>query len=349
MMITMQDTINLKFDEVLNQTRQAQLTAPQNKINEAYSEIFGGYAALLMESNLDTDRIQQKVAEVCGKWELKGNNGFYESMRLYNTVLTGDDMNTSALDALTSLLITRMTLANESSRITASKAMEALSSYVTRHISIQGKGVLCVREIVYANTTRTLAANDKIFNDYLSITIQGEFWARQLALYHKCVGRILAVNTDLSSQANRDPVPLFKEVRNSAGEVIFSHDIAENIYATAELLSCVLLPSLNPPGLHAQVVGDPSLLPADGLAVSLDGGTAMTPMELAPVAIPTTPYLSWWGSGLLLERNQHDDAVLVEREPLLLPNHNHGQLDCQRRRRRRRLAFGHARHHRPSV
>ena len=296
MMITMQDTINLKFDEVLNQTRQAQLTIPQNKIETAYRQIFGGYAALSMESNLDTDRIQQKVAEVCGKWELEGNNGFYESMQLYDTIMTGSDMNTPAIEALTSLLITRMTLADASSRITASQAMKALSSYVTNHISIQGKGVLCVREIVYANTTRTLAENDKMFNDYLSITIQGDFWARQLALYHKCVGRILAVSTDLSSQANRGSVPLFKEVRNAAGELIFSQDIAENIYCTAELLSCVLLPSLNPPGLYAQLIGDPTLLPPGGLAASLDGGAAMTPMELAPVAIPTAPYLAWWGS-----------------------------------------------------
>ncbi len=296
MMITMQDTINLKFDEVLNLNRQTQLTVTQNKINEAYAEIFGGYAALSLESNLDTARIQQKVAEVCGKWELEGNNGFYESMRLYNTIMTGSDMNTPAIESLTSLLITRMTLANENSRITASQAMKALSSYFAQHFSIQGKGVLCVREIVYANTTRTLAENDKIFNDYLSWTIQGDFWASQLALYHKCVGRIVAVNMDFSSQANRGPVPLFKDVKNSAGEVIFSHDIAENIYATAELLSCVLLPSACQPGLYAQVIGDPSILPDSGLAVSLSGGAAMTPMEPAPVAIPTAPYLAWWGS-----------------------------------------------------
>jgi len=140
-----------------------------------------------------------------------------------------------------------MTLNDESSRITASQAMEVLTTYCARHISTQGKGVLCVREIVYAHTERSLADNDSIFNNYLSGTIQGDFWKRQLALYHKCVGRILAVNMDASSQANRGSVALFKEVKNPAGEVIFSRDIAENIYATAEFLSCVLLPSRTRP------------------------------------------------------------------------------------------------------
>ncbi len=292
---TMSDTMRFKFDEVLTQTRQSQLTNAQAQFEEAYSQIQGKYKELqgcdaaTLERMRHNGELKSAVQTICAKWSI-ASPSLEEHLRLYTTVMTGTDGVTSALDALTNKLLTQMTLETETSRITVSTAVACLTSYFVERLTVQGKGSFCVKEIIFAQDKSTQDKQAE-WATYQSGTLH-ENMKRQVALYRHCVTRLVSVNMDLTTQSDRNDIPLCKELKNSAGTVIFSQTIAEDAFRLADLLACAVLPDTYPSGLYARIVGEPTRFPSTDFTVSADGLGDMAKSG-ADQMCPTTSYLAW--------------------------------------------------------